>query len=262
MKQNKSSLIRYGLFIFSISGICAASYLIYETVNPRKYWSIEIIGDLDAHQKKEIQDTVRYFVKLNKNRANKSALKEILQLNPRVSEIVNITISARKKIVIQLKLKKTAYIYHNPRNYQFQEVSRENEILASQINNFHKLDQKIPILCLTKHLSFNQNPDYPLELGLYAKMKRDIISTFRKTKNDYDFVWEYISEICLGKNPYRYTIYSSHTRSRIQTNEKFDMGLIRRLWAIFYHLKKNFAMKSTEIKLNQYNAHIKINPFF
>ncbi len=262
MKQSKSPLIWYGLLVFSISGICVASYLIYDILNPRKDWSIELIGNLDAGQKKEIEETVRYFIKLNKNRANKSSLKEILKLNPRVSEIMDITISSRKKIVIELKLKETAYVYHNPQSYQFQEFSLEEETLEAEMNNFHKIDKKIPILCLTKSLPSKENLRYTPGGFSYAKMRRDIMSTFGRTKIDYGFVWQYISEICLGRSPYRYTIYSSHTRSRIQTNDKFDMGLIRRLWSIFYYLEKNFKAKSTEVKLNQYNAHIKINRFF
>ena len=262
MKRINSLVVRYAFLIFSISGICVVGYLIYEIAYPRKEWEIKVVGQLKANQRQEVEETVRYFVQLNKNQVNERALKEILQLNPRVAEVTDITISSRKQIVIQLKFKETAYVYHNPKNYQLQEISFMNEVLEAQINNFHEIDKEIPILCLTDCPSYKVSRHCSGDARVYDKMKRDIISILQKTKLNYGFVWEYISEICLGVSPYRYTIYSSHTRSRIQTNNQFDLALVRRLWALFYYLERKFKTKSTEVRLNRYNAHIKINAFF
>ncbi len=244
--------------IISISGIGAGIYLIYEIIYPQKDWVVQIEGKLKPEYKKDIQDTVYYFLKINQNRVNEQSLEEILTLNPRINKILKINISPYKRnIEIEVQLKKTAYIYHNTTNYQFQEISLEQQTIEENIKNFHQINQKIPILCLTHRQNLDDSTFRVDDQDTLNNMKRDITSLFLETKEYYAFVWHYISEICLSNGYYRYTIYSNHTHTRIQTNTKFDIALLRRFWAVFYYLEKNFKNKTTEIKLNKYNAHIK-----
>ena len=251
-------LVKYAFLVFSLSGIGVALYLVYEIMYPRKNWNIEIVGNVKQAQKKEITDTIAYFIKINQNQISKKSLEDILKLNPRVADVISVDISSNKKIVIDIKLEKTAYVYHHPQNDKFQEVSLSHKVIEEDINNFSEIQPEIPVLCLTTNHSFRDGNVYAKGGILSVKMRRDIISTFKETKQDYAFVWRSISEICFTRHLYYYTIYSNNTRSRIQTDEKFDTHLLRRLWAVLYYLQSNFKTKLTKVRLNRHNAYVKV----
>ena len=276
MKENSSLWVRLFFFAFSLSGIGVAAYLTYDIMKTPQGWSVEVAGELKPEQKKEIQETILYFVKINKNRIDKKAIQDILSLNPRIKKVTRVDISLQKTISIEVKLKKTAYIGHDPKNHRFQEVSTKEETLEEDIKKFDKIDAEIPILCLTDNVRSGKGPTMAYSGSSFSSMKRDIISAFRKTRAEYAFIWRYISEICLGEGYYRYIIYSTHVRSRIETNEKFDRMLLRRLWAVFFYLNQasqercneqsqskpcSGKFKWAKVRLNEYNAQVHLSPF-
>ena len=276
MKRNSSSWVRLFFFAFSLTGIGVAVYLTYDIMRTPQGWSVEVAGELKPEQKKEIQETILYFVKINKNRIDEKVIKEILSLNPRIKKVVRVDISLQKKVSVEVSLKKTAYIGHDPGSNRFQEISTEEEILEEDIKKFDNIDAEIPILCLTDNVPSRKGPSMAYPGSSFSSMKRDIISAFRKTRAEYAFIWRYISEICLGEGYYRYIIYSSHVRSRIETNEKFDRMLLRRLWAVFFYLNQASQKRCNEqnpktpcpgkfkwarVRLNEYNAQVQLSPF-
>ena len=226
------SIITIGVFI--------SGYFFIKKFFPSKHIIIKIEGAKHI-SKKDLESLVLYVIKTKGSAITKRDIQEAILVEPRVKGIKKIDIISNKKFYIEIEEYDTGYLLHDLTTGKFIEKSFNDVILQEKIIEANS----------------SMTPDLPIiiENGKNKHITKEmILKLYTETIIQFPFIWQRISEIDLQDGDI--IIYTAHVRSSIRTKEIFDIKLLKKLWAVFYHLEIKYKNIWTNVYI--YPKHISL----
>ena len=239
MRQNRNTIFFKTIVLFTIILISISGYFFVKKFFPSKYLSIVIDGAYITDTVL-LEEIIRDLVSKKGKAITKKEIQEVLKVEHRIKNIKKIDLVSDKKIYIEIEEYETGYVLHDVARGKFIEKSFNNiDLQDSIIVSNPSLTADIPIIVEDSVVA-------PIHI------KETIIELYKNTKVEYSFIWQRISEISIHDN--EIIMYTAHARSAIHTREHFDTVLLKRLWAVFFHIETKYKSSWTDIYI--YPKHI------
>ncbi|MDH5719962.1 MAG: hypothetical protein OEZ13_04990 [Spirochaetia bacterium] len=250
VKWNKKRIILLSGAAFSLAGLIILIYISFFFRPSGMGWNILVKGNKHI-QENEIKETVLYLLRTLPDGASASDIEKALMFNPRITHAA-VKIRPGKLIQVEIIENETGYLVHINLNKKtiLAEYDLKDLLMAESdlSENNRELDSRLPIFYLT----------VPKENKNYAEnIRRDIIQLWARTKEDYGFIWERISEIeitAVSRKKPGFFIYTAAARARIFTQIPLKEDFMERLWAVMYMLEKIDKTKWYTIEIHYDHA--------